>query len=332
MNNITQFPSSIEYPTLSPQALREAKAKANDATIEVKRIYIQTRYLHFLHSRIAAQDQAVRTADFQLREAVASLHTQMTIQVGALRELQSELRSAPESDHEEIIEDIAVRVQDIMGGVSTKELALKALIPAMAAPVDRMEMGKFLNQLEAEEARLPMEVLEIKARQDALEAKRTALTDAMALIEAKGFTQVAKDAALTAQELAKMGMAPPEMIAVEAAIDLATQVLERAESLINYVGMIEARDRVRKQIDDLIDKTSTKTKDLVFVTSKKELITEAYRFDDQRAQYVAEFEKCVTATRSFLSAHSNINSADQDNVAQFGADVLALAKHLRVMA
>lgn len=332
MNNISQFPGSIEYPALNPQTFREAKAKANNAATEVNRLFIQAAYLPSLDSRITGQDQALRKADFELREAVNSLDIETGIQVETLRGLQSELRSAPESDHEEIIVDIVQRVQIIMGIVSKKEQVLKNLIPAMAAPIDRMATGKYLTQLEADQARLPTEVLEIKERQNALEAKRKALTDAMALIEARNFTQIARDTALTAQEMTKLGMSPPELIAVEAAIDVALKVLERAESLINYVGMIEARDRLRKQIDDLIDRTQAKNDELRLVTLKKDLVIESHRFDDHRAQYVAEFEKCVTAHRFFLSTHSTVNGADQDGVAQFAADVLALAKHLKVMA
>lgn len=332
MNNISQFPSAIDYPTLNPKAVRETRSKANAATVEVKRLFIQTQYLPSLHSRVSEQNDALCTADSELRETVESLNTKMGIQIDTIRGLQSELRDAPESDHEDIIEDITLRVQEVMETVSQKERALKELIPAMADPLDRMATGKYVTQLEAELTRLPAEVLEIKARQDALETKRKALTDAMTLIEAKGFTQVAKEAALTTQELAKLGMAPPEVQAVQAAIDLATQVLERAESLINYVSMIEARDTLRKRINDLVDSTSEKTEELRLATSKKELITESHHFDDQRAQYVAEFEKYIMATASFLSTHSTVNCADQDSVAQFGADVLSLAKHLKVMA
>ncbi|MEQ7920672.1 alpha-xenorhabdolysin family binary toxin subunit B [Xanthomonas sp. WHRI 1810A] len=332
MNNISQFPGSLDYPELNVQAFKEAKAKANNAAIEVKRLFIQTQYLPSLHGRVSDLDKALRDADFKLRDTVQSLGTGLGIQVDTLRDYQNEFQSAPEYDKEEIIEDIVLRVQTIMDIVGNKELMLNNLIPAMASPIDRAATGKYISQLEADQARLPAEVLEIKERQDALESKRKALTDAMALIEAKGFTELAKDTAMTAQELAKLGMTPPQLIAVEAAINLAQQVLERAESLINYLGMIEARNTLRKQIDDLNNSTHAKTSELRLVTLKKELITECHNFDDHRAQYVAEFEKCVTAQRSFLTTHGNVNGNDQDAVAQFAVDALSLAKHLKRMA
>lgn len=332
MTNISQFPGSPDYPELNVQALKQAKANANDATIEMKRLFIQTQYLPSLHSRVSDQDKAMRDADFRLRDTAQSLDTVLGIQVGTLRELQEELQNAPESDKEEIIEDIVLRVQAIMDTVGKKELTLHNLIPAMASPIDRAATGKYITQLEADQARLPAEVLEIKARQDALEEKRKALTDAMALIEAGGFTELAKDTALTAQELVKMGMTPPQLIAVEAAIGLAQQVLQRAENLINYLGMVEARNVLRKQIDDLINGTYAKTSELRLVTLKKELISECHNFDDHRAQYIAEFEKCVASKRAFLTTHNNVNGGDQEAVAQFTVDALSLAKHLKVLA
>jgi hypothetical protein len=333
MNNISQFPGSLDYPELNVQAFKEAKAKANDAAIEVQRLFIQTQYLPSLHGRVSDMDKALREADFKFRETVQSLNTVLGIQVETLRDYQNEFQdSALESEKVEIVEDIVSQVQTIMDTVGKKELTLNNLIPAMASPIDRAATGKYSKQLEADQARLPAEVLEIKERQDALEAKRKALTDAMAMIEAKGFTELAKDTALTAQELVKMGMTPPQLIAVEAAINLAQQVLERAESLINYLGMIEARNTLRKQIEDLAISTHAKTSELRLVTSKKELITECHNFDDHRAQYIAEFEKCVTAQRAFLTAHSRVNGGDQEAVAQFAVDALALAKHWKRMA
>ncbi|QKF51390.1 alpha-xenorhabdolysin family binary toxin subunit B [Pseudomonas graminis] len=332
MNNISQFPGNPDYPELDVPAFKQAKAKASDATIEVKRLFIQTQYLPSLHSRVSELDQAMGNADASLRETAQSLDTVLGIQVGTLRELQKEFQSARESDREEIIEDIVLRIQSILDTVGKGELTLQDLIPAMASPIDRAATGNYITQLEADQARLPAEVLEIKERQDALEAKRKALTDAMALIEAKGFTELAKDTALTAQELVKVGMTPPQLIAVEAAIALAQQILERAESLINYLNMVEARNTLRKQIDDLINSTYAKTSELRLVTLKKELITESYSFDDQRAQYIAEFGKCVTAMRSFLTTRNDVDGGDQDAVAQFSVDALSLAKYLKVMA
>ncbi|WP_268797892.1 alpha-xenorhabdolysin family binary toxin subunit B [Pseudomonas huanghezhanensis] len=332
MNNISQFPGSPDYPELDVPAFKQAKAKASAATIEVKRLFIQTQYLPSLHSRVSELDNAMRNADSRLRETAQSLDTFLGMQVGTLRELQNEFQSAPESDKEEIIEDIVLRVKTIMDTVGKNELTLQDLIPAMASPIDRAATGKYITQLEADQARLPVEILEIKERQDALEARRKALTDAMAIVEAKGFTELAKDTALTAQELAKLGMAPPQLIAVEAAIGLALQVLERAENLINYLGMAEARDTLRKQIDDLINSTDAKNDELRLVTLKKELITECHNVEDQRAQFIAEFEKCVTAIRSFLTTHNDVKGGDKDAVAQFSVDALSLAKYLKVMA
>lgn len=332
MNNISQFPGSTDYPELDVQAFKQARAKASDATIEVKRLFIQTNYLPSLHNRVSELDKAMRNADSKLRETAQSLGSVLGIQVGTLRELQDEFQSAPESDKEEIIEDIVLRVRTIMDTVGKKELVLHNLIKAMATPIDRAATAKYIKQIEGDQARLPVEVLEIKERQDALEAKRKALTDAMAVIEAKGFTELAKDTMLNAQELMKLGMTPPQLIAVEAAIGLAQQVLERAENLINYLGMVEARNTLRKQIDDLISSTHAKTGELRLVTLKKELITESHNFDDQRAHYIAEFEKCVTAKRAFLTAYNNVNGGDQDAVAQFSVDALSLAKYLKVMA
>lgn len=331
MTNIAQFPTSVDYPDLDTQALQTARAQANDAAIEVKRLFIQTQYLPSLHKRIADQDRALRTGHSKLRETVHSLDTLLTINIGTVRELQKELQSAPASDIEEIIEDIVHRLQTIVSIVSNKEGELGQVIPALTSPIDRAAMQNYIKQLEADERRLPVEVQEIKARQDALEEKRKALTDAMAVIEAKGFADLAKDTALTAQELVKLGMTPPQLIAVEGAIDLAHQILEKAENLINYLGLVEARNTLRKQIDDLIDSTYEKTDALRLVALRKELIAACHTFDDHRAQYISEFQKFVEAKRAFLNTHKAVRADDVDAIGQFVVDALSLVKHLKAI-
>ncbi|WP_341959835.1 alpha-xenorhabdolysin family binary toxin subunit B [Pseudomonas sp. RC10] len=331
MSTIARFPTRADYPELDIHALQQAKTQASNATIEVKRLFIQTQYLPSLHGRICDLDRSLRNAHSKLRDIAQSMDILLGINVGTLRELHEEFQSAPESDKEEIIEDIVHRVETILGVVGKKEMTLSNLMTALASPIDRATTQSYVKQLEDDQARLPSEVLEIKERQTALEEKRKALTDAMAVIEAKGFSALAKDTALTAQELVKLGMTPPQLIAVEGAIELVQQILEKAEGLINYLGMVEARNALRKQIDALIASTQEKAHELRLVTSKKELIVACHDFDDHRAQYIAEFEKIVAAKRSFLSTHSAVNAENQDTIAQLIVDALALAKHLKVI-
>ena len=331
MNNISRFPCVVNYPDVNVESFKQAKTNADTAGIEVKRLFIQTRYLPALHDRISELDSALGAADFTLKEAVQSLGTLLGIHIANLRDLQEELQNAQEADREEIIEDIALKVKCILDIVKTREKTLSGMTTAITVPFDRGATRGYITQLEADEARLPEEVLNIKKRQDVLVEKRGTLTTAMAQIEAKGFDEITKEAALTAQELIKLGMQSPELAAIEKGIELAQQVLEKAGVLINYLGLIEARDAVRKQIDDLIKETGEKNAEVRLVALKKELITACHQFDDERKVYVTEFEKCLHSKRSFINTYTSVDAHDQDAIARFADDARSLAKHLKVV-
>lgn len=329
MNNTSRFPNHVNYPDISVDNFKQARSKTKEAGIEVKRLFTQTQYLPTLHDRISALDSAMRSSDFTLKETVQSLGTLLGIHIDSLRDLQKELQNAPEADKEEIIEDIALKVNGILDIVKKHETTLDNLIPSLTNSFDRSATQGYVTQLEADEIRLPEEVLNINKRQEALVEKRATLTAAMAQIEAKGFDEITKEAALTAQELTKLGMQPPELAAIEKGIELAQQVLEKAGVLINYMGLIEARDAVSKQTDDLNRENSEKTAELRLVTLKKELITVCHQFDDERKVYVTEFEKCRDSKRSFVNTYTRVEAHDQDAIAQFAVDARSLAKHLK---
>lgn len=328
MNNISRLPINVDYPHVDMDALRRAEAGAASAGITVKSLFIQTHYLPALHSRINELDAAMRTAKFKIRDTVQSLDIRLDIELRTVRSLQAEFVGATESDKAEVIEDIAKRVATIINTVSKNEIVLRRLIPAMTAPVERSATGGYLAQLEADETRLPAELQDIKGRQEKLEEKRRSLTEAMALIESKGFANLAKDTALTSEGILKLGVASPEMAAIKAGIELAHQVLERAEQLISYMGLVEARNAVRKQIDDLITKTHERNTELAMIALKKDLIMACYAFDDHRGHYIAEFQKLITAKQSFIKAYEAVSADDTGAVTQFVVDALSLAKHL----
>lgn len=329
MNTIINFPRQVELPDLNIGLLRQAAAATSKSAIEVKQLFIQTNYLPSLHTRISELDRAVRNVNSKLRENVQSLDISLNINVQGLQALQQELDTAPDYDKQEILEEIAEQVSKVIDVVNRNKRTLDRLMPSLITPIDRTATSTYILQLEADEVRLPIEIQANKARQHALEEKRTMLTQAMAIIEAKGFSQIAKETALTAQGLAQMGMKPPELAAIEGAILLAQQVLEKVEDLINYLGLIEARNSIRKQIDDLVVATYDMTAELRGVTLKKNLIIACHDFDDQRAQYVTEFEKFIYAKQSFLAAYQTVDAQDKDTIAQFTVNALSLARHLK---
>lgn len=331
MNNITYFPSNVDYPELDAVALRQAAQHANQSAVDVKRLYIQTDYLPMLHANVARVDSAVRNADLKLRETAQTLDTKLGINVRTLRSYQQELEGATGSDREEILEDIGQRVEIIVGIVSKHQTVVNNLFTPLKESVDRSATAKYLVQLAADKERLPGEIQEIQARQAELEQKRRDLSEAIALIESKGFSEVSKDTLLDAKALAALAKGGPEAAALEKAIEMAQNILKQLESLLNFLDLVEARNVIRKQIDDVVKFTTNKMSELRLVGLKEDLINAALEFDEHRMGYVGEFEKIMLSGQSFLSVHKQVALEDTSAVNRFIVDAETLAKHLKVL-
>jgi len=331
MNNIAYFPATVDYPEVDAATLRQSSSGARTATIEIRQRFINTRYLPTLHDSVVRVDSALREANFKLRETIQDLDTKVGINVRTLRGYQQELIGASKFDREEIVVDIGQQVARIVKLVEKDQTTLNRLLLPLGESVDRVATGQYLSQLMAEQERLPLEVHEIKERQAALEEKREALTRAMALIEAKGFAEVGKDTMLDAKALGQLALAGPEALVVEKAIELAQKSLETLEALVNYLGLMEARNMLRKQIDDLMARTWDKTSELRMVDMKRDQIEFSHQFNEHRINYVGEFAKVIASIDSFLSVYKRVDPEDDGAVSQFALDTEALARHLKVI-
>jgi hypothetical protein len=325
MTNVSQLPSTVNYPQLSATTLKQAADAANAAAIEVKSCFLQTRYLPSIDAKVSGLNSAINEAVFKLSESVDSQLQNIELNTDTLRSYQEELRQAPSSETQDILEDISSRAEIIVRFIRETNNELKRALTPMTGAVDRRATAGYLAQLEVEQQRLPTELQEIRERKATLDAKRKSLTEAMALLDAKGIAEIGKDAILTAQQLASLSMVAPEIAVVDTAIKLAQEALERLQSTINYVGLSEARDEIRKQIDALLTSESGKDESLRNINTKHALIAAAHDFDDQRQRYVAEFEKFIVAGQSFLDAYRSINAQDEQIVSQLAVDASALA-------
>jgi hypothetical protein len=329
MTNVSQLPSTVSYPQLNATTLKQASSAANAAAIEVKRCFLQTEYLPSVDAKVSGLNRAIHEAVFKLAESVNSLFHKIAINTDTLRSYQAELREAPSSDTPEILEDISAKTVDTVRIIRDANAELKRALIPMSEAVDRRATAGYLAQLEVEQQRLPIEIQEIRERKATLDAKRKSLTDAMALLEAKGIAEIGKDTMLNAQQMANLGMASPEVAVVDAAIKLAQEALERLESMINYVGLSEARDEIRKQIEALLAGERSKEESLHIIDTKHALIAAAHDFDDQRLRYVAEFEKLIVAGQSFLDIYRAVDARDMEIISQLTVDAVALSVHLK---
>lgn len=331
MNNISAFPSHIEYPTIDVAILQQARKEARGASIEVQVLFAKTDYLEALHSRVTNVDNAMAAAQFKLTETAQSLDMNITAFIETLRIYQSELEEVPGSERQEVLEDIAKVVSDILSTVRKEKSTLDSTYTPMTAAIDRTETGKFLVQMAVDMQRLPDDVLDIEQRKQALSVKRDTLTQAMTVIESKGFAEIGKETLLNAQAISTLTTAGPEAAILTTAIELAQQTMQKVESFISYNGMREARNVIGKQMEVLTQSIQDKNTELRMVEMKAELIKKSHTFEEQRLRYTAEFSKVSAAAQSFVTTYRAVDAQNEAVVGQFVVDAQQLARYMNAL-
>jgi len=102
----------------------------------------------------------------------------------------------------------------------------------------------YTPDLKAEAQGFDDEITAIDTRMATLEIDRKTLTDGMLPLEKTGFTDIAKDALLSAESVDNLGVSPPEAELVKLAIAHMQKVLESIGRNLNYLEMYKERERV----------------------------------------------------------------------------------------
>ncbi|MGH8418858.1 MAG: alpha-xenorhabdolysin family binary toxin subunit B [Pseudomonas sp.] len=313
-----------DYPQLDLTALNEAAKGAYNEGITIERLYTQTAYLPSLSLKIARIDGALRTAHYKLKETLQSLSIPAAISLQLINRYQTAYNRAPDSSKPGVIARMADEVSKILNLASHAKMSLKQLSAPLLETVELDATHRFLVQLAVEAEQIPLDIEALNLRKEALDQERKTLTDALSLIESKGFAQVGKDTILNAQEVSKLALAAPELAILEQAIEFAHKVLDQAQDLVNYVSLTNARDVIRRRIGDLLSEIASKVEGLRLVRLRQELITATHRFDDHRITYTAEFKKIDAALSMFLQTHIAADLQDDE----FRAGLIAQANAL----
>jgi hypothetical protein len=103
------------------------------------------------------------------------------------------------------------------------------------------------------------------------------------------------------------------------------------ESFVSYIGLMEARNAIRKQMDAMTKSIQHKNAELRMVEMKAELIQQSHAFEEQRVRYTAEFSKVSAAAQSFINAYRTVDAEDQAIVGQFVVNAQDLARYMKAV-
>lgn len=330
MNTPFEQPSDLQTEALDLATLQQSKTACNEQMINIEVFHTQTAYLPALYNRFNRSNALLNQANIRLRDATQKMHLELNSSNQTLRGFLAELTQSVDDDERlEILGD-AARVLDTALKTTRQETSLMASsLLAVSEAFDRTATLRNLAGFNAEQERLPDEILQIEASRTKVEDERATLTDAINAIQSKGFGAIAQDTLLTAEKVVAMGPTPPQLAVIELALDLLKQSLEKMDIALNFLGLISLRDALRERSNELSAALRAKQVELDLVNRRIDLIQATHTFDDHLQDYKREFAKVVSSVRAYEIRYNRMSSLDEARVSAFIADSAVLADYLR---
>jgi hypothetical protein len=320
-----------EYPAVDLVALNEAAKGAYAEGITIERLQTQTGYLPTFYKKVTRIDHGLRTAHYQLKEILASLSTPLGLSLERFARSEASYNRAQTASKPAVIKRMVDEVLEILRLVDETREELRQKAPPLLETVELDATRRFLADLAVEAEQLLLDMEALTQRKETLEQEHRTLTDALSLIESKGFAQVGKDTILNAQQVSKLALATPELALLEQGIEFAQKVLDEAQGLVNYVSLTKARDVVRQRVSDLSTQVESKKGELDRVGMRQELITATHRFDGHQTTYITEFKKIKAALSAFLDTHTMADLQDETVRAGVINQTTTLITHLNTI-
>jgi hypothetical protein len=215
-------------------------------------------------------------------------------------------------EQKDILEEIQTTIsRTISSTVFDEAKKLKISLSDMNGGFDRSATTEYQAGFKLDLERLAPELEKINAQREVLSDERKVLTDAIGALEISGIAEAAKDAILTAEKLAELGLQPPQMALVQLALDQLKKQIDNAKATFNYLSLVAARDSLRKNIDALAAKITETKKKTYDIAERTKLIEAIHIIDDNRVMLAGEFKHVVMSVELFLTLHDM--PADDDD-------------------
>jgi hypothetical protein len=136
------------------------------------------------------------------------------------------------------------------------------------------------------------------------------VSDAISIIEKSAIETIGKHVELTVDKIRELGIAPPEMIIVDFAIEQLKKTLADISDGISFLSLIGESRRLQEKVHDLQRKISLEDKALSQSIARVEFIHTVHAMEGQRKAYASEYEKAVAAFKRYLATVDANNTAD----------------------
>ncbi|WP_332767971.1 alpha-xenorhabdolysin family binary toxin subunit A [Pseudomonas koreensis] len=287
---------SLSYPPVDVATLTSAIDQVREARTQAEVLKTQLGYLPDLFDRFKRIVIGMGQCESQLQDSAQSGVNDL--QTSQRRLARNEKDRLNETDPE-VIEEIDNERKEILRSISSAMTRQASLVGNALSNIDaRFDVRltqAYIADFQRDALLANAEIAQLEGKLVELAAEREIINDGVTLLEKSGIEKLGKDVELTIAKITELGLAPPEIKLVMAAIDQLKRTLIGIGESVRFLDMVRESAKLKLKIDGVqadIDRESAGVRDS---HGKVNYLKAIHTMENCRAEYAASFRPVVNA-------------------------------------
>lgn len=314
--------STVSYPPVDVATLTSSIEQVREARTQAEVLKTRLGYLPDLFDRFKRIVIGMGQCQSQLQDSAQSGVNDLQ---NSLRRLARNEKDRLEETDPEVIEEIDDERKGILRSISSAMTKQASLVGSALHNIDaRFDVRltqAYIADFQRDALVANAEIARLEGKLAGLAAERTIINDGVALLEKSGIEKLGKDVELTIAKITELGLAPPEIKLVMAAIDQLKRTLIGIGESVRFLDMVRESDKLKLKVDGVqadIDRERSGIRDS---QGKVAYLTAIHVMEDCRAEYAATYRPAVNAFEQLRDA------IDVERLDDFDALSAALKQH-----
>lgn len=312
----------VSYPPVDVATLTFSIGQVREARTQAEVLKTRLAYLPDLFDRFKRIVIGMGQCQSQLQDSAQS--SVNDLQTSLRRLARNEKDRLKETDPE-VIEEIDDERKDILRSISSAMTRQASLVGSALRNIDaRFDVRltqAYISDFQRDALVANAEIAQLDGKLAKLGAERKVMNDGVTLLEKSGIEKLGKDVELTITKITELGLAPPEIKLVMAAIDQLKRTLIGIGESVRFLDMVRESDKLKQKVEGVqadIDRERSVIRDS---QGKIEYLEAIHVMEDCRAKYADAYRPAVNAFEQLRDA-INVERLDD-----FDALSAALKQH-----
>ncbi|MFJ5284700.1 alpha-xenorhabdolysin family binary toxin subunit A [Pseudomonas sp. NPDC088429] len=302
-SRVISLSATVSYPPVDMATLASTVEQMREARTQAEVLKTKLGYLPDLFDRFKRTVSGMGQCQNQLQD---SAQTGVNDLQNSLRRLARNEKDRLKETDPEVIEEIDDERKDILRSISsamTKQATLvRNALRNIDARFDMRPTQAYIADFQRDALVADAEIAQLDSKLAELAADRKVIINGVNLLEKSGIENLGKDVELTIAKITELGLAPPEIKLVMAAIDQLKRTLIGIRESVRFLDMVRESDKLKLKIDGVQAEIESERAGIRDSQGKVTYLKAIHAMEDCRAEYAATYRPAVNAFEQLRDA------------------------------